>query len=123
MRAFTFKEIIKIIPLEGASRGKLLKDYDGFDDSLKVKIQRICWNAFAEMREQLFDIALQGLLTNATTGGLPRQYSMRQQADILVERVFEDLLTGKAQELEQLREIREKLKALSDLSQKVQSQN
>lgn len=117
---YTTKELLKIIPLDEDLRTSLLKEYDTYGESKKVEIDFTCIDIFSEMTEVLADIKFRQFLDEVQEGKRKLTTDLMDQAKEAVLQDYEDMLSGKKHEQEQIESIREKLQSLAKFA-KVQT--
>ncbi len=111
MTNYTFEDIIKILPLTADDR-RDLTNMGGYSADRQNELKNICWEAFDEMTDDLADLKLEKLLAEAEEGKVAVTGDMQDQALELVHTDYEEILSGRKQEVEQIEEIRNKLQGL-----------
>jgi len=106
---YNTKDIIKIIPLEPAYKEQLLAEYDTYDDSKKYEISAVCWATFTELTDKLADMKYKEFMEEVVLGKRKLTTNMMGDAYSAVHKEYEDVMTGKKQEVQQIDEIRNKL--------------
>jgi len=112
MREYTITDIIRVLPFSKEDREKLLADYPTYDDALQFEVKRICWEQFAVYLRTLSDLKEKTFLAEVQQGSRKLSSSFSDDAKKAVLDEFEDVLTGKKEELEQIDTIRTKLQEL-----------
>lgn len=112
MKTFTLTDILKLIPFDPAYRTELSQRIVYGDLSERYDIEKNLWDAFWEMYEVLSDLKYKQMYEQVSkdtkTEELP---GLMRKARQSVWQDFEDTLTGKKQDVQQLDEIRNKLQS------------
>lgn len=118
MKSLKVEDLIKIIPFDDDDRASILIDYKEGNESLRFEIHKILRAAYYEILERETVLKLQQLMMEVEAGLRPLTDDMNDDAERLVEKDFEDILTGKKNELQQIDDIRAKLQSLISESKK-----
>ncbi len=113
MNNLTIQELVKLLPITQEQKDEVMKDYESFDEDKKLRVARVLWSAFYELKHSLEVVKYQEFLAEVETG--KRTLSGNMIADVreAVWKDFTDVLSGKIEASEQMETIRGKLKALS----------
>ena len=112
MHDFTVKDIIKIVPLEEALRKELLANFDSYPQAQKFDIESSLWNAFTELTEELKKIKFEEFVKEIALGKKNTRTDLMNEAEKEVYKDYEDILSGKMEEIQQIDSVREKLAEL-----------
>ena len=118
MKKLEVKDLLKIVPFDDDFRNEIAAEYVTYSEALKYDIQKILWDAYYEIHDQQTVVKLQQLMMEVEAGLRPLTDDMNDDAERLVEKDFEDILTGKKNELQQIDDIRAKLQSLISESKK-----
>ena len=112
MKKLNVKDLLKLIPFEDDFRSEISREYESYSDALKYDVLKILWDAYYEVLEQQTVVKLQQLMLEVEAGKRTLTNDMNDEAERLVEKDFEDILSGKKNEIQQMEEIRNKLQSL-----------
>ena len=113
MKTFNLTEILKIVPFDAVFREEISQTlvYGTVDE--KYEAEKACWDAFWEMYKVLTELKYKELATSLMKGDTTLKLAeLTRKARQAVWKDFEDMLTGKKQDVEQIDEIRAKLQQL-----------
>lgn len=112
IRALEVSDLLKIVPFEEDFRNEINAEYASYSDALKYDVQRVLRDAYYEILEQQTVVKLQQLMMEVESGLRPLTPDLNDEAERLVEKDFEDILSGKKNEIQQMEDIRSKLQQL-----------
>jgi len=111
MKDLTIFDVIKIIPLDKKYREGLLCDFEIYDEDLKLNIREICWKAFFEYKEALEDAKLELFLSEVSQEKRKLTGDMMTEVKKAVWQDMEDILNGKREEMERIRDLQSKIQS------------
>lgn len=112
IRALEVSDLLKIVPFEDDFRNEINAEYASYSDALKYDVQRVLRDAYYEILEQQTVVKLQQLMMEVESGLRPLTPDLNDEAERLVEKDFEYILSGKKNEIQQMEDIRSKLQQL-----------
>lgn len=113
MKIFSFAEAFKLIAPDNAYREGLISEMDGESIENQYEIKKIIWSAFWELFNAQSSLKMQEIIKMEKTIDLKIALRKARQA-IWVD--FQDILSGKKVELQQMDDIRSKLQQLISAS-------
>lgn len=114
--SITISDVIKILPLPEKTKEKLLLISFGTDKAISYETQKILWDQYEEYKTNLTNLKYQRLMKEVEEGKRKISPHIYQDAEDEVLQDFENILTGKKKEQEQIEEIQAKLKSFSNLT-------
>jgi len=112
MRELKIQDIIKILPLEEGEREALNKKYQEGDKDVQFSLQQSLWGIFNDYKQSLTELKLNELLAEVKEGKHELSKHMNQEASQKVWEGFDEVLSGKAADRQQIQAVREKLQGL-----------
>lgn len=107
----TIQEVIKILPMEQAKRESLLEEFKNGSNADNYDVSLVLWRAFHDLYEQLTELKFQQLQYETASGKKPMSSNLYNDAKRLVWEDFQNILSGKKAEIDQMEEIRAKIRA------------
>lgn len=118
---FTTKEILKLIPLDNTLREQILKEYDSYGDGKKYDMGTIIWDAFTQLTNALIDLKFKKYMFEVENKQRKLTTDLYIKAKEAVYQDYDDILSGKKQDREQMEAIQKKLQSLAKLTNKTQT--
>lgn len=117
MKKFTVLDLANILQLDEPVKEDLRLNYESYDADLKSEISDVLWNGLHMLKEKLAEQRYEQYLTEVEEGKRELTSDLYNDALRSVWQDFDDVVSGKKKELEQIDEIRAKLKLPSPTSQ------
>jgi len=109
MKIFSFMEAFKIIMPDESYRDALVKDMNTESSENQYEIKKIIWSAFWDLFNSQVSLKMKEKIEKENT--INQSVALRQsRKEIWTE--FEDILSGKKGEMDEMKEIRTKLQQL-----------
>ncbi len=113
MRTYNIPDLLKVLNIEKVTADYIVKNYDSFNDTLKYSIIETLWDGFYELKEKVTKLKYEQLLIEVELGKLEFNNDLQRQAEAAAWKEFEDILSGKRTESDEINKLRDKLKGLS----------
>jgi len=110
MKKFTIFEIAKLLNFNDQEIKDIETDYKASDEAKRCETMDIFYDSYFELLDKLAKIKYNQFMEEASEGKRELKTDLYQQAKRAVWTDFENILAGKPQEVDQLDEIRNKLK-------------
>jgi len=114
MKQLTILDLATILQLDDSLKEELKNNFDKYSEGLKYGILDTLWNNFYKLRDELAKLKYQELLKEIELGKSQLTNDLYLQAQKRVWKDFEDMLSGKKQEVDQMEQIRVKLQSLTN---------
>ena len=120
MKKYNIHDIAKILQIDEAVRIDLKNNFESYNEEAKYNIIEDLWDGLYELHEKLTQVKYQLLLAEVGEGKRKLTSDLQIEAKRAVWKDIDDMLTGKAQELSEIDQIRNKLKFLTEDVQKTE---
>jgi hypothetical protein len=109
MKKLTIADISKILQLNNNYIEELSNNFSSYDEDLRYGIVEILWNGLHELKNRLAKLKYENLLLEVDEGKRQLTTDIYAQAVKAVWQDFEDILSGKKNELDQIATIKAQL--------------
>lgn len=114
MKTYTSEDLIKILPLSDERKTTLLQKIKNGNEDILYEIQKVLWKYFFIMEEEITKLKYEEFLTDAADGKQPLKGNLYQLAQDAAYTYFDEILSGKTHESQQMDELRAKLKTIAE---------
>lgn len=112
MKKFTVSDLATILQLDQSVKQDLVSNFDSYENELKYEILEILWNGLNDLKKRLAKLKYDQFLDEVNTGKRKLTNSLYDEATKAVWKDFEDISSGKKQDISQIEEIRANLQPL-----------
>lgn len=116
MRKFTISDLATVLQIDPGLKEDLVKRFDSFDSDTQYRTQEILWDGLHELKEKLTELKYEQFLAEVDEGKRKLMSDLYDQAEEAVWQDFEDILSGKKKEKEQIENIISSIKTSVDKS-------
>lgn len=109
MKDYNISDLATILQLDPITKDNLIKKYPNYPDSTKEKIIEILWNGVFELMDRLAQLKHEELLVEVQDGKRELTTDLYHQAVKAVRQDFEEILSGRKNESEEIAKIRANL--------------
>jgi len=113
MKKLNIFDIADILQLDQEFKDNLKKNFDTYSEDTKFEITDTLWEGLYKLQNRLTEVKYQQYMDEVAQGKRQLTNQLYSEAKRAVWSDFEDILSGKKHEVDQMDEIREKLKSLS----------
>lgn len=117
MKKFTIFEIAKLLNYSDQEIDSLKTEFKGYTEETRCNVMDVFYDSFYELLNQFSKVKYNQFLEEASSGKREVNSDLYQEAKRAVWQDFDDILAGKPQEKNEMEEIRNKLKFLTENSQ------
>jgi len=113
MKTYSILDLAIILQLDEPVKEDLRKNFDSYSNDLKYEIKQILWDGLHELKDRMAKIKYEELMQEVDEGKRELTTDLYDQALKRVWQDFDDVLSGKKKETEQIEQIRAKLQPLT----------
>lgn len=106
---FTVHDLATILQLDDSVRENLRKNYENYSDAKKYDVLAILWDGVHELKKKLAVLKYEQFMQEVDAGKRELTNDMYDEAVKAVWQDFEDILTGKKKDVDQIEQIRASL--------------
>jgi hypothetical protein len=118
MRKFTVFEIAKLLNYNDQEIDSLKTEFKGYTEETRCDVMDVFYDSFYELLNKFSKIKYDQFLAEASSGKREINSDLYQEAKRAVWKDFDEILAGKPQEKNEMEEIRNKLKFLTENAKK-----
>jgi hypothetical protein len=118
MTKLTIYDVSKILGLDQKFCDELKNKYESYEEDKKMFISKTLWDGFWELYKKLSEVKYNQFLQEAEDGKRKLTTNIMNEAKSAVWKDFYEILAGKPQEKNEMEEIRNKLKFLTENAKK-----
>ncbi|OGK11275.1 hypothetical protein A2954_06130 [Candidatus Roizmanbacteria bacterium RIFCSPLOWO2_01_FULL_37_12] len=116
MKKLTIFDIAEILQLDKDFKENLKKNFDTYSEDLKYEIIETLWDGLYKLQDKLTELKYQQFMDEVSDGKRELTNKLYNEAKMAIWKDFEDNLSGKKQEIDQMEQIRFKLQSLTNKS-------
>lgn len=117
MRKLTIQEIIKLLPIDIATKMKLVQDYDTYDPETKSELIQICYGAFFELEQAIKDSIHMQYMEEIAAGTREASDHLFDDVNKAAWEEIEARIRGKQEEQDELSDVRKQLESIIGATQ------
>jgi len=117
MTKLTMYDVSRILGLDQKFCEDLKNKYESYEEDKKMFVSKTLWDGFWELYKKLSEVKYNQFLQEAEYGKRKLTTNIMNEAKSAVWKDFDDILAGKPQEKNEMEEIRNKLKFLTQKAQ------
>lgn len=110
MLNLTVHDLATILQLDDAVKENLRKNYDNYSDAKKYDVLAILWDGVHDLKKKLADLKYEQFLQEVDAGKRELTNDIYNQSVKAVWQDFQDILSGKNNDIEEINRIRSQLK-------------